>query len=78
MLRNEDFAVQLHFLSSAPGVAALLPVGEIVSNAGVLGRAFACIGICRVGLRARIAYCLVRTDALEISTDSHTLLLLPD
>lgn len=78
MLRSEGFAVQLRSLSSAPGAAALLPVGEIVSTAGVLGRAFACVGIRRVGPRGRTAYCLVRMDAPDLSTDTHILLLLPD
>lgn len=75
MLKNEGLSVQLRSLSGAPSAAALVPVSEIVSASGVLGRAFACVAIRWPGPRGGTAYCLVRTGAPELSIDTHILLL---
>lgn len=78
ILKNEGLSVQLRSLSGAPGAAALVPVSEIVSASGVLGRAFACVAIRWPGPGGGTAYCLVRTGAPELSIDTHILLLRPD
>lgn len=77
ILRGENFNVSLQSLDDA-SVDELVPLSNILSGVGQIGKAFSCIGLRRRGGRTHsAAYCLIRTFDDGVSAETAMLLYAP-